>query len=134
MSFQSTKWLYLLCFLTVFLTSLGGYSQVEKAKSTFKNGQAKYKGKFLRCTNRGKVYPYIFNYEKRPFGEWVYYYPSGVVSEIKNYTRKVKNCNQQILKEGEWKYFNEDGVLYLTERYANDTLVFLKQIFTNVAR
>lgn len=121
---QYTKWLYLLCFLTVFLTSMGGYSQVEKAKETYENGQARYKGKFLKCTTQEKEYPYISNYEKRPFGKWIYYYPSGVVSEVKNYTKKVRKCNQPILKEGEWKYFNEDGILYLTEEYVSDTLVY----------
>ncbi|AHM62661.1 OmpA/MotB protein [Flammeovirgaceae bacterium 311] len=124
MIFQSVRWFPLISLFVYFMAVSPGYSQVEKAKEYHPNGQVKYKGKYIKCTTHENKYPYITNYEKRKFGKWIYYYPSGVVAEIKNYTKKVRRCDIAIFKEGEWKYFNEDGVLYRTEQYNNDTLIY----------
>lgn len=121
---QSITWLYLSGLLWLYMLTFPCYAQISKARNTYPNGQRKYKGKYINCYSRENKYTNIIDHEKRPFGKWIFYYPSGVISEIRQYTEKVKSCKAQILKEGEWKYFNKDGIQYRMERYVNDTLIF----------
>lgn len=107
----------------VFLVSQT-YGQVYKYKETYPNGQLKYKGKYRLCVTQEDKYPYIFNHEERKFGKWIAYYPSGVISEIRHYTKRCRNCDQAILKEGEWKYFTQEGIQYRLERYSKDSLIY----------
>ena len=82
----------------------------------------KYKGKYIKCIIQEDRYPYIFDHEERKIGKWIAYYPSGVISEVSQYTN-TKKCEQPIFKEGIWKFYNQGGILYKSEKYLNDTLI-----------
>ncbi|MEK6479425.1 OmpA family protein [Catalinimonas sp. 4WD22] len=93
-------------------------------EDTYPNGQIKYKGKYILCLYNDPAYPKIVTHEKRKFGKWISYYPNGALKEIRQYTTKVDDCDTEVLKEGTWSYYNQEGVLYLTEQYHNDSLTY----------
>lgn len=118
MLFITLKLVFLL--LTICLSQV--YSQT--AKETYENGQRKYKGRYQYCVTPDTRVPGLYHHENRQFGKWIYYYPNGKIKEIRHFTKKPKHCNDKILKHGEWKYFNSDGIHYLTKIYKNDELFY----------
>jgi len=120
--FQLKSWVGHILISALLLLTITGYSQVYRASDTYANGQRKFSGKFVICTTHDERFPFTTIYEKRKFGKWIAYNSNGTVKEIRDYTKKGKNCASEILKQGEWKYFNKDGLLYLTEHYNNDIL------------
>lgn len=110
--------------LAMSLPALVGRSQVYHASDTYPNGRKKFKGKFVVCSTRDPKVPFVEIFEKRKFGKWIAYNQNGTLREIRHYTSKGKDCKTKIKKVGEWRYFNDNGELYLTETYENDTLVY----------
>lgn len=109
-------------FSTLFLlANFSVYSQNFKADDHFQNGQLKFKGKYTSCVIDFVGGVHI--YEKRKTGKWIYYHASGGIKKIEYHT-KTKSCKTDIYKEGKWQYFNEEGELYLEEKYELDTLQF----------
>ncbi|MGB3463915.1 MAG: OmpA family protein [Cyclobacteriaceae bacterium] len=103
--------------------SVNCFAQLKKAKDQYPNGQLKYQGKYIRCSYPDpKVNGLIIN-EERKTGKWTAYYPNGQAKEIRYYTSGIKNCDQPVYKTGNWLYYNEDGIPYLTESYRKDTLI-----------
>ena len=95
---------------------------IYSAKDFYSNGQPRFKGKYIECQANDPIHPQIIVNEKKKFGEWRSFYQNGNLKEIRHYTKKISNCQTDILKEGIWKYYNQDGALYLTEVYRNDSL------------
>ena len=95
------------------------FSKAYWAEERYANKKLKFKGKFLKCTSRQGP---VDVFEKRKIGQWTYYYPTGGVSRIENYTN-AESCNTRILREGKWQYFNKSGELYYEEVYKNDTVI-----------
>lgn len=95
------------------------FSKSYWAEERYDNKKLKFKGKFLKCTTRQKN---IDVFEKRKIGQWIYYYPTGGISRIENYTN-AESCNTKILREGTWQYFNQKGELYHEEIFKNDTVI-----------
>lgn len=89
------------------------------AEERYDNRKLKFKGRFLKCTTRQQN---IDVFEKRKIGQWIYYYPTGGISRIENYTN-AESCNTRISKEGKWQYFNSMGEMYHEEIYKNDTIL-----------
>ena len=113
----------ILLILAFFLTTIQSVSQTYSANDTYPSGQLKFKGKFVVCSTHDKKYPMVEIFEKRKFGKWIAYNSNGTIKETRQYTKKGKDCETPILKKGEWKYYNQDGVPFLTELYINDTIV-----------
>ena len=106
-------------FYIFILANFNSYGQLKNADEFYPNGKAKYKGKFISCVV--DFIDGVYFYEKRKSGKWIYYYPSGGIKRIEYHT-KSKSCKTAFYKEGKWQYFNEEGVIYLEEKYAQDTL------------
>ena len=87
------------------------FSKSYWAEERYDNKKLKFKGKFLKCSTRQKN---IDVFEKIKIGQWIYYYPTGGISRIENYTN-AESCNTKILREGTWQYFNQKGELYQEE-------------------
>ncbi len=112
------------CFLFAYFLSVNFtcFSQLDFAEEYHSNGKIKFKGKYMKCLTRD-IPKFTDIYEKRKTGKWVYYYYSGNVKRIEHYT-KVKSCNKPTYKEKKWQYFNEEGKLFLEEKYLKDELVY----------
>ncbi len=98
--------------------------RIHSAEDIYANGQKKYKGKYILCLSKDPTYPEIIIHEHRKFGKWTAYYPNGTIKEIRQYTQKVHDCHTDILKEGTWRYYNPEGILYLTQQYRHDSLAY----------
>lgn len=111
-------------------------AQREKIKTYYKNGQLESKG-FVNTysmfydvknkirsnvlTNTGKI--------TKKVKEWQYYYPNGQVSRIENY-KLVIDKNPYDLQDGNWIYYNAQGIKYREERYKEGTLTnSIKEIY-----
>lgn len=114
----------ILLITALFLTTFQSFSQIVSASDKYPNGQLRFKGKFVVCSTRDKKFPMVEIFEKRKFGKWIAYNSNGTIKEIREYTKKGKDCNTKILRKGEWQYFNQNGEQYLTELYTKDTLVY----------
>jgi outer membrane protein OmpA-like peptidoglycan-associated protein len=95
------------------------FSKAYWAEERYDNKKLKFKGKFLKCTTRQGI---IDVFEKRKIGQWMYYYPTGGINRIENYTN-AESCNTKISREGKWEYFNQNGELYHEEIFKNDTII-----------
>lgn len=95
------------------------FSKAYWAEERYDNKKLRFKGKFIKCTTRQKN---IDVFGKIKIGQWVYYYPTGSISRIENYTN-TESCSAGITKEGKWQYFNQKGELYFEEFYKNDSLL-----------
>ncbi|WPP51347.1 toxin-antitoxin system YwqK family antitoxin [Catalinimonas niigatensis] len=117
------------CLAGLSLLGLGCSSQIKneltirKASDAYPNGQKKFDGKFLECVRNDTYVPELLIFEKKKFGKWTAYNEDGSILETREYTSNVEDCQTAILKQGAWKYFNHEGILYLTEHYRNDTLM-----------
>lgn len=94
------------------------FSKAYWAEERYDNKKLKFKGKFLKCTTRQKN---VDVFEKRKIGQWIYYYPTGDISRIENYTN-AESCNAKITREGKWQYFNQKGEIYYEEIFKDDTV------------
>lgn len=95
------------------------FSKSYWAEERYDNKKLRFKGKFLKCTTRQGA---VDVFEKRKIGQWTYYYPTGGISRIENYTN-AESCNTKITREGKWQYFNQQGELYYEEVFKNDTVI-----------
>lgn len=97
---------------------------IYSVKNFYSNGQPRFKGKYILCQKNDPIHPQIIITEKRKFGDWKSFYENGNLKEVRHYTKKISDCQTDILKEGIWEYYNQDETLYLTEEYRNDSLVY----------
>jgi OOP family OmpA-OmpF porin len=95
------------------------FSKAYWAEERYDNKKLKFKGKFLKCTTRQGP---VDVFEKRKIGQWTFYYSTGGISRIENYTN-AESCNTKITREGKWQYFNQEGELYYEEVFKNDTVI-----------
>lgn len=117
---------YSLIVYSFLLLSLHTYAQIKKHKAdaTYPNGQLKFEGKYIKCKENNPQYPRAIDHQNRKIGKWTAYNPDGSLKEIRHYTERVKNCHTKIDKQGEWEYFNNEGVHYLSEKYKDDILLY----------
>ena len=123
-----------LTILLFLVLSIDLIAQSEMTKNYYKNGQ-------LEST--GRIYKYSIFYEDKripkkykTFGEiqkkdkkWKYWYQNGQLRRIENY-KLIKDKNYYDLPDGNWIYYNEQGIKYREEKYANGILInFDKEIF-----
>src|SRR5664279_56840 len=95
-------------------------------RTYYKNGQLQSKG-FIY------TYPIFYDVKMPPkmqkFGDiekkgkvWKYWYQNGQLSRIENY-KFIKDKHPYDLPDGNWTYFNEQGVKYREEAYLNGILI-----------
>jgi OmpA-OmpF porin, OOP family len=123
--------------LSIFLLiSIDLTAQRGMVKTYYKNGQLESKGfvytysmyydvknkiKSNVLTNTGKI--------TKKIKEWVYYYPNGQISRIENY-KIVIDKNPYDLRDGNWIYYNAQGIKYREESYKEGTLTnSIKEIY-----
>jgi OmpA-OmpF porin, OOP family len=110
-----------------FLICLDSIAQREMVKTYYKNGRLESKG-FLY------TYSIYYNIKSLPkklqyFGElekkgktWKYLYQTGELKRIENY-KFVKDKNPYDLPDGNWTYFNEQGIKYREDTYKDGVLI-----------
>ena len=89
-----------------------GYNKDGEYLEYFENGNPKIIGNY-------KVFFQVKGYfESYHMGFWKFFYKNGKIKEQGNY---VKNSNYSLkgLKDGIWKYYNDEGNLIKTENYSN---------------
>ena len=117
-----------------FLICLDSFAQWEMIKTYYKNGQLESKG-FLYTYS---IYNNIKSLPKklRFFGElekkgkvWKYWYQTGELKRIENY-KLIKDKNPYDLPNGNWTYFNEQGIKYREDTYKDGVLInSIKEIY-----
>ena len=71
----------------------------------------------------------FFGEIKKKGKEWKYWYQNGQLSRIEYY-KLIKDKNPYDLPNGNWKYFNEQGVKYREDTYLNgDIINSIKEIY-----
>jgi OOP family OmpA-OmpF porin len=128
------KKLLILSFLLVISFDIN--AQRGKVKTYYKNGQLE---------SKGLVYTYSMYYDvkkkiksnvltktgkiTKKVKEWEYYYPNGQVSRKESY-KIVIDKNPYDLPDGNWIYYNEQGVKYRKDTYLNGILInSIKEIY-----
>jgi OmpA-OmpF porin, OOP family len=118
-----------LLILSIFLViSFDMNAQREKVKTYYKNGQLE---------SKGFVYTYSMYYDvqnkiksnvltktgkiTKKAKEWEYYYPNGQVSRKESY-KIVIDKNPYDLPDGNWIYYNAQGIKYRVEYYEQGVL------------
>jgi OmpA-OmpF porin, OOP family len=118
-----------LLILSIFLViNFNMNAQKEKVKTYYKNGQLE---------SKGLVYTYSMYYDvknkikssvltktgkiTKKVKEWEYYYPNGQVSRKENY-KIVIDKNPYDLPDGNWVYYNAQGIKYRVEQYERGVL------------
>jgi OmpA-OmpF porin, OOP family len=126
----------LLILSIVLVISFDINAQREKVKTYYKNGQLE---------SKGLVYTYSMYYDvkkkiksnvltktgkiTKKVKEWEYYYPNGQVSRKESY-KIVIDKNPYDLPDGNWIYYNEQGVKYREDTYLNGILInSIKEIY-----
>jgi OOP family OmpA-OmpF porin len=117
-----------------FLICLDSIAQREIIKTYYKNGRLESKG-FIYTYS---IYSNIRSLPKklRFFGElekkgkvWKYWYQTGELKRIENY-KLIKDKNPYDLPDGNWTYFNEQGIKYREDTYKDGVLInYIKEIY-----
>lgn len=117
-----------------FLICLDSIAQREIIKTYYKNGRLESKG-FLYTYS---IYSNIKSLPKklRFFGElekkgkmWKYWYQTGELKRIENY-KLIKDKNPYDLPDGNWTYFNEQGIKYREDTYKDGVIInSIKEIY-----
>ena len=121
---QIFKRISILILLIICCLDSGG--QRKMTRTYYKNGQLESKG-FIY------TYPIFYDVKMPPkmqkFGDiekkgkvWKYWYQNGELSRIENY-KFIKDKHPYDLPDGNWVYFNEQGVKYREEAYLNGILI-----------
>jgi OmpA-OmpF porin, OOP family len=106
-------------------------AQRHKIRTYYKNGMPESEGII-------HSYPVFYDIKKLPkkFSEsgifekkekeWLYWYPNGQVRRVEHY-KFIKDKNANDLPDGEWKYFNAQGIKYCTKYFRDGVLRNLKK-------
>jgi antitoxin component YwqK of YwqJK toxin-antitoxin module len=88
----------------------GDFKEIGTYKEGVRVGE--WKGYFKSNNKLAYSIKYVDGNEN---GKFIFYYENG--------TPRIEGNYVMGLKEGVWKYYNQDGLLFLTETYKNDILV-----------
>jgi OmpA-OmpF porin, OOP family len=123
--------------LSIFLLiNIDLIAQRELVKTYYNNGQLESKGfvytysMFYDVKNKisSNVLTHTGKIAKK-VKKWEYYYPNGQVNRIENYKLAIDK-NLYDLPDGNWIYYNAQGIKYREERYKEGTLTnSIKEIY-----
>src|SRR5664280_277011 len=126
----------ILIYILIIISCLDSNGQRKMTRTYYKNGQLE---------SKGLVYTYSMYYDvkkkiksnvltktgkiTKKVKEWEYYYPNGQVSRKESY-KIVIDKNPYDLPDGNWIYYNEQGVKYRKDTYLNGILInSIKEIY-----